>query len=105
MLVHNHVTSYPSTADKILVCFVGFADTVGNAGCYKVYNPETGQVLYRDSQGVGQLTTVTPLRDYPMSNCSMASRRRSYGSSKDSTRGLETLLGIGIMISKVSSTF
>ena len=52
VLVHNHVTSYPSTADKILVRFVGFADTVGNAGCYKVYNPETGQVLYRDSQGV-----------------------------------------------------
>ena len=47
VLVHNHVTSYPSTADKILVRFIGFADTVGNAGCYKVYNPETGQVLYR----------------------------------------------------------
>ena len=47
MLVHNDVTSYPSTADKILVRFIGFANTVGNAGCYKVYNPETGQVLYR----------------------------------------------------------
>ena len=47
VLVHNHITSYPSTADKILVRFIGFGDTVGNAGCYKVYNPETGQVLYR----------------------------------------------------------
>jgi len=38
VLIHNHLTTFPSTSSKILVRFVGFSDSVGNAGCYKVYN-------------------------------------------------------------------
>ena len=47
VLVHNHITSFPSTSDKILVRFVGFSESVGNAGCYTVWNEETGQPLHR----------------------------------------------------------
>ena len=42
-----YYTSFPGTAEKILVRFLGFSDNVGNAGCYKVYNEATGQVLHR----------------------------------------------------------
>ena len=47
VLIHNHLTTFPSTSSKILVRFVGFSDSVGNAGCYKVYNEATGQTLSR----------------------------------------------------------
>ena len=47
VLIHNHATSFPSTANKILVRFVGFAENTGNGGCYKVFNEATGQVLER----------------------------------------------------------
>jgi len=47
VLFHNHLTTFPSTSTKILVRFVGFSDSVGNAGCYKVYNEATGQTLSR----------------------------------------------------------
>jgi hypothetical protein len=47
VLIHDHLTSFPSTSTKILVHFVGFSDSVGNAGCYKVYNEATGQTLSR----------------------------------------------------------
>jgi len=45
VLIHNHLTTFPSTSTKILVRFVGFFDSVGNAGCYKVYNEATSQTL------------------------------------------------------------
>ena len=47
LIFHNHLTTFPSTSTKILVRFVGFSDSVGNAGCYKVYNEATGQTLSR----------------------------------------------------------
>ncbi|KAL7527097.1 hypothetical protein ACHAXR_001802, partial [Thalassiosira sp. AJA248-18] len=47
VLIHNHLVTFPSTSTKILVRFVGFSDSVGNAGCYKVYNEATGQTLSR----------------------------------------------------------
>jgi len=47
VLIHNHLTIFPSTSSKILVRFVGFSDSVGNAGCYKVYNEATGKTLSR----------------------------------------------------------
>ena len=45
VLFHNHLTTFPSTSTKILVRFVGFSDSVGNAGCYKVYNEATVRPL------------------------------------------------------------
>jgi hypothetical protein len=40
-------TGFPSESNEIEVRFIGFAETTGHAMTFKVYNPDTGAVLYR----------------------------------------------------------
>ncbi len=40
---------FPSDSDEILVRFIGFAEDVGHSCTFKVFNEETGEILYRSS--------------------------------------------------------
>ena len=106
VLIYNHETSFPSTANKILVRFVGFSETVGNAGCYMVWNENTGQVLHRSllfrtDKRQREIHGVTPFPPRPDSgepddvpvDSAIKSRRSSDGTeSSPIPIGIENML-------------
>lgn len=49
---------FPSQSNEIIVRFIGYAEDVGHSCTFKVFNEETGQILYRSS-----LRKVDPATD------------------------------------------
>ena len=54
---------FPSDPDEILVCFIGFAEDVGHSYTFKVFNEETGEILYHSS--LRKVNRETDVRNVP----------------------------------------
>jgi hypothetical protein len=39
--------NFPSESNEILVRFIGFSESIGHSATYKVFNEDTGQILFR----------------------------------------------------------